>query len=127
MFRNLAVTIALMACLLALPAGAAQKNSIMLDSGGAFWLVSAAMDQGAPASILVVRCLPNVCGEKFASWFERDRIFAHGTLIYGGSSLSLEDVRFFDLHKTGGSIEAVLHVTHVTQTGGQSGVDSQLY
>jgi len=127
MFRNLAVTVALIACFLAAPAGAAQKNSIMLDSGGAFWLVSATMTQGAPASILVVRCTPNVCGEKFSSWFEKDRIFAHGTLTYGGSTLSLEDVRFFELHKTGGSIEAVLHVTRVTQAGGQSGVDSQLF
>ena len=127
MFRNLAVTAALIASFLATPAGAAQKNSITLDSGGAFGLVSATMTQGAPASILVVRCMPSVCGDKFSSWFDKDRIFAHGTLFYGGSSLSLEDVRFFELHKNGGSIEAVLHVTHVTQTGGQSGVDAQLY
>lgn len=124
MIRIIALAGALIAAAIAAPVAAAEKHVLTFPAGGSFSIVSASITEGAPASILVVRCSPSVCGSKFSTWFSADRTFARATLRYGGSSLTLEDVRFFELHRTASSVEAVLHVTKVTQTGAQAGVDA---
>ncbi len=124
MIRTAALTLALFLGICA-SVQAAQKNYLSLDSGGSFYVTAASIAGGSPASIITIRCEPKVCGAPFSGWFEKNRVFAHGKLVYGGQSLSLEDVRFFELHRTPGSIEVVLHVTRVNQTGVQNGVDAQ--
>jgi hypothetical protein len=124
MIRNLALTLALVLGISA-SAQAAQKNYLSLESGGSFSVRGASMVGGSPASIVTIRCEPKVCGSSFSAWFETNRVFPRGKLVYEGESLSLEDVRFIELHRMPGAIEVVLHVTRVNQTGVQNGIDAQ--
>ena len=124
MIRNLALSVVL--CLgISSAAQAAQKNYLSLESGGSFSVTGASIAGGSPASIVTIRCEPKVCGSSFSAWFEKNRVFARGKLTYNGESLALEDVRFFELQRTTGSIEVVLHVTRVNQAGAQNGIDAQ--
>ena len=124
MIRKLALTLALFLGISA-SAQAAQKNYLSLDSGGSFYVTGASISGGSPASIVTIRCEPKVCGSSFSVWFEKNRVFPHGKLAYNGQLLSLEDVRFFELHRMPGAIEVVLHVTRVNQAGVQNGIDAQ--
>ena len=124
MIRNLALILALFLGLSA-SAQAAQKNYLSLESGGSFSVRGASIPGGSPASIITLRCEPKVCGSSFSDWFAKNRVFTRGQLVYNGQSITLEDVRFFELRSTTGSIEVVLHVTRVNQTGVQNGIDAQ--
>ena len=122
--RNLAPTLALFLAV-STPAHAAQKNYLSLDSGGSFYVSGASIASGSPANIITIRCEPKVCGTSFFEWFEQNRVFPRGKLVYNGGSLSLEDVRFFEFHRMPGTIEVVLHVSRVNETGVQNGIDAQ--
>jgi hypothetical protein len=124
MIRHLALTLALFLGISA-SAQAAQKNYVSLESGGSFYVTGASIAGGSPASIVTIRCEPKVCGASFSAWFEKNRVFPRGKLVYNGQSLSLEDVRFFEFHRMPGAIEVVLHVTRVNEVGAQSGIDAQ--